>query len=121
MQLSFPNYVEPFDSYFAHALSKTGFKLLQGFNSGSLNGYGPATFTIDPRDETRSTSESGFLAQALQSSHIRLYIKSLVNKVLFDSRNNAVGVSLTTNGATYMISARKEVIVSAGVVCKQQP
>ena len=121
LQLSFPNYRQPFDRHMEKAFSKSGFGEIDGFNSGNLYGYGPATFTVDPKDQTRSTSKTSFIQQALDRTNMKIYINTLVNKVLFDGQKKATGVSVQTNGVTYTLSARKEVVVSAGVVSRLAP
>ena len=98
------------------AFSKSGFKSINGFNSGKLSGYGPATFTVDPKDQTRSTSRSSFLRQAIENTTLKIYINTLVQKILFDGQKKATGIRVETNDAVYTLSARKEIILSAGVV-----
>ena len=119
LQLSFPNYREPFDAPMEKGFAKSGFKSINGFNSGKLNGYGPGTYTINPKDQTRSTSAWGFLRQAIDTNtmppNLKIYIKTMAKKINFDATKKATGVTVNTNGAEYILSARKEVILSAGV------
>ena len=119
LQLSFPNYREPFDDPMQKGFANSGFKSIDGFNSGKLNGYGPGTYTINPQDQTRSTSAWGFLRQAIATNtmppNLKIYIKTLAKKINFDANKKATGVTVETNGAQYLLSARKEVILSAGV------
>jgi choline dehydrogenase len=118
LEASFPNFSPPFDQYMATAFDKTGFKLIDGLNSGHLDGYAPSTFALSAEYQTRSSSEASFLQQALETTPLRLYLHTLGKKVLFDEKK-ATGVLVETNGAEYVISAAKEVIVSSGVVSIQ--
>lgn len=92
-----------------------------GLNGGNLLGAAYATLTIDPRNAHRSSSESSFLQAALQNGTAPfVYKSSLAQKILFNG-TTATGVQVQTAGpygipaVNYTLTARKEVIVSAGV------
>lgn len=86
-----------------------------GFNMGRLIGSGLMTFTIDPSNAHRSSSESSFLQQAMENTTLKVYTQTLAEKITFTGENVASGVVVSTNGGRqYILSARKEVIVSAG-------
>ena len=94
--------------------------VLHGLNAGVLDGSAYSTLTIDPRNGYRSSSESSFLQAALQNGTAPIiYKNSLVRRILFDN-NTATGVLVATAGTygtkplNFTLSARKEVIVSAG-------
>jgi hypothetical protein len=91
-------------------------KDLPGFNSGILNEYAQATSSIIPTEQIQSITSSSFLQAALVTSTLRLYLRTLAHKILFDSSKKAAGDLVETNGAQYILSANKEVIVSAGAV-----
>ena len=119
LQLSFPNYRQPFDAPMEKGFAAAGFKSIDGFNSGRLNGFGPGTYTINPKDQTRSTAAWGFLQQAVDTNNmnpnLKIYIKTMAKKINFDANKKATGVTVETNGAQYTLSANKEVILSGGV------
>lgn len=73
--------------------------------------------TIDPKHATRSTSKSSYIDTLAASSPSGpvIYLRSQASKILFDGRNKATGVAATTDGENYVLSAKKEVILSAGV------
>ena len=73
-----------------------------------------ATFTIDPINAERSSSESSFLRAALKGTALQVYKQTLAQQILFNSNKIAIGVSVSTGGLNYTLSAKKEVIVSAG-------
>ena len=120
LQVSFGNYVQPFSTWAQRALEAVGQKEIDGFNSGNLIGSAFATFTIDPINAHRSSSETSFLQSALRNTTLQVYQYTLAQKILFDAENIAKGVAVTTQGSNgtqkinYTLSARKEVIVSAG-------
>ena len=115
--MSYPNYRQPFDPYMEKALAKSGLHEIEGLNSGVLDGYAAGTYTIDPRAEVRSSSEESFLQDAMDTTPLKVYTNSLVHKVLFNNEKAATGVLVETDEGLYTLSARKEVVVSSGVVC----
>jgi choline dehydrogenase-like flavoprotein len=119
LEASFPNFRPAFDQFMATAFDKTGFKMINGLNSGHLDGYAPTTLALSAEYQTRSSSEASFLQRALDNTPLRLYLRTLAKKILFDDEKKATGVLVETNGADYVISAAKEVIVSSGVVSTQ--
>ncbi|KAL9601515.1 MAG: hypothetical protein Q9219_002467 [cf. Caloplaca sp. 3 TL-2023] len=122
LHVSFSNYADAFGSWAQKAFTGVGMRLQDGMNSGVLNGSSFSTLSIDPRNGYRSSSESSFLQAALQNgTSPMIYKNSLATRILFNNENAATGVSVTTAGPygippiNYTLSARKEVIVSAGV------
>ncbi|OAL44938.1 GMC oxidoreductase-like protein [Pyrenochaeta sp. DS3sAY3a] len=118
LQVSWGNWVDPAQSWFARALQSIGQTLSPaGFSSGKVNGGAWVPSTIDPKDATRSTSKSSYLQAALKKdgSRLTVYLRSQASKILFDDAKRASGVIVSTNGTQFVLSARKEVILSAGV------
>ncbi len=115
--MSYPNYRQPFDPYMEKAFAKSGLHEIDGLNSGVLDGFAAGTYTIDPRAEVRSSSEESFLQDAMDTTPLKVYTNSLVHKVLFNNEKAATGVLVETDEGLYTLSARKEVVVSSGVVC----
>ncbi|KAI4212768.1 MAG: hypothetical protein LQ349_009326, partial [Xanthoria aureola] len=121
LHTSFSNYADGFGSWAQKGFAGVGMELQDGLNSGILHGTSFSTLTIDPRNGYRSSSESSFLQAALQNGTApMIYKNSLATRILLDSNNTATGVTVTTAGPygipalNYTLSARKEVIVSAG-------
>lgn len=118
VQVSWANWVDPAQSWLARALQAIGQTLSpSGLSSGKVNGGAWVPTTIDPKDATRSSSKTSYLEAALKQGDVRLaiYLRSQAGKILFDDKKKAIGVSVTTNGTQYVLTARKEVILSAGV------
>ena len=123
LQVSFSNAVDAFGTWARRALIALGMKQIDGLNSGELLGSAAATFTIDPRNAHRSSSESSFLRDSISSgSGLVVYKNALAQKILFGSSKVAKGVKVSTAGTfgtaaiNYTLNARKEVIVSAGAL-----
>ena len=122
LAVSTGNSVDPFGTWAQKGFEAVGMKAINGLNSGSLMGSAYGTWTIDPRNAYRSSSEASFLQAALQNgTSPTVYKNSFAQRILFNSNNTAAGVLVTTAGpygisaVNYTLSARKEVIVSGGV------
>ncbi|KAF2814507.1 alcohol oxidase [Mytilinidion resinicola] len=114
LEASFPNFRAAFDQFMVKAFNETGFKPIDGLNSGHLDGFAPSTLAVSAEFQTRSSSEASFLQEALDTTALKLYLRTLAKKIVFDGKK-AKGVLVETNGAEYTISAKEEVIVSSGV------
>ena len=121
LQVSYPNFASPSASWIALGLSAIGIKELPGgLQDGKLLGWTWIADTIAPDKQTRSTSESSMLREALQlNSNLVVYQNTLAKRVLFDDSKKATGVMVETSGfgsgsVTYAINATQEVIVSSG-------
>jgi choline dehydrogenase len=118
LQVSYSNYQQPYGPSLAKGLLALGIQSILGFNSGFLNGFASSTITVDPRDATRSSSETSFLRTAIAGSDLQVFQHTMAKYVTFDEAKKASGVLVETNGVLYTLSARKEVIVSAGTVSR---
>ena len=119
LHVSFGNYNDPFATWVQPALEAVGQSAINGFQSGSLIGSAYYPSTINPANAQRSSSESSFLQSVIQSTSLRVYNNTLAQRLIF--RNNiAEGVAVCAQGTSdtesyeYVLSARREVIVSAG-------
>lgn len=93
-----------------------GIKEQNGLNSGLLNGYAATTVCVDPNSATRSSSEASFLQTAIKKTGLKVYQHTMAKKIMFNSAKEARSVLVDTNGVTYVLSARKEIVVSSGAV-----
>ncbi|KAL8636328.1 MAG: hypothetical protein Q9228_006266, partial [Teloschistes exilis] len=116
LHVSYSSYIQPFTPFIRSALLKLGLKSIEGFNGGNLLGFALYSFTIDPATETRSSSETSFLRAAVaEREHLVVYNHTNAERILFDRARRATGVFVNTAGKEYTLTARKEVIVAAGV------
>lgn len=120
LQVSHPNFAQIFSTYVNAAMQEVGIPSQQDFSSGSLLGRQWAPLTISYPEEERSSSESSYLRAALMSgrTNLKVYTHTLAKRVLFDANKTATGVELESksyqNGNTFILQARKEVVLSAG-------
>jgi len=111
LQVSYPNYAQPFSTYIGPAFNDIGIPIVQDFNSGSLLGSQWCTTTIDPKTAFRSSSQTSFLNEAQARPNLKVFQLTLAKKILFNNAKRAIGVKIDS-GAT--LFAKKEVILSAG-------
>lgn len=71
--------------------------------------------TIDPRRQTRSSSETSYLRMVESSKALRIYNHTTAQRVLFNG-TTASAVTVRSDNLTYTLAAKREVIVSAGAV-----
>ncbi|KAK8199573.1 choline dehydrogenase [Phyllosticta capitalensis] len=110
VHVSYSNFVQSFATWLIKGFNAVGIQTITDFNSGNLLGTQYAAATIRPSDATRSASDV-FIQAALTNPNLKVYINTLVKKIIFDKNKKATGVKIAS-GQT--ITARKEVIISAG-------
>lgn len=121
LQVSYSTYAMAFSSWMKRGLEAVGIHETNGFNSGFLNGSQYCASTIRPSDQTRSSSESAFLCSSTKHlGLLKIYKGTMAKSILFDSQKRATGVEVKTSALKYTLSARKEVIVSAGALQSPQ-
>lgn len=115
LHISYPNYANPLGTYYPAAFEELGLPALpRGVNTGSLIGYAYSTVTEDPNNETRDSSQTSFLTLAAKTTKLTVYGKTMAEKIIFDSNKSARAVEVTANNVTFTLSAKKEIILSAG-------
>lgn len=115
MQVSWANWATPIGSWGQIALASAGIPPINGFNSGKLLGSTWVTQSLNPVNQHRSSSQTSYLDEAINTTSIVVYTRTQASKILFDANNTATGVSVQTAGLPYTLHARREVILSAGV------
>lgn len=114
LSVTFSNYAQAFASWVQKGLTEIGVKPIKGFTSGTLFGSSYVLETINAKNQERESSETAFLQPALKRRNLIVFQHSLAKKILFDENRSATGVSVDTAGKKYVLSAKKEVILSAG-------
>lgn len=123
VHVSFSNSVDPFGTWARLAFIKAGMPQIDGLSSGELLGSAYAALTVNPTNAERSSSQSSFLQSAINSQlqGLTIYKNTLATQILFASNGSiATGVSALTAGSfgtgsvNFTLSAKKEVILSAG-------
>ncbi|CAF9937390.1 MAG: hypothetical protein ALECFALPRED_007237 [Alectoria fallacina] len=114
LSVTFSNYAQAIASYVQKGLQELGIHPINGLTSGELLGSSYVMDTIQPKNQQRESSETGFLRPALGRTNLKVYPMTLAKKILFDSKKAAIGVGVDTENEDYVLSANKEVVVSAG-------
>jgi choline dehydrogenase len=115
LDVSYANFASPFSSYIKGALNEIGLGDAPDFNSGSLMGAQYCSSTIQPSIQKRESSQTAFLTSSVISrSNLKVFTLTTAQKILFDSTKKATGVRVKSSGLTFDLTARKEVILSAG-------
>jgi choline dehydrogenase len=111
------HYAQAFATWVTRGLSEIGLDIIPGFLNGSLLGQSYSTFTIDANSSLRDSSETAFLRKSLNDPEYTVYTSAMAKKILFnnDATPKATGVLVDTQGFEYILSAKKEVILTAGV------
>jgi choline dehydrogenase len=115
LSVTWSHYAQAFGTWATEAFKQIGLPVIDGFLSGKLIGQSYVTFTLNAEKMTRESSETAFLRSTLGNPDYTLHPRALAKKILFDENKKAKGVLVDTEGLQYTLSARKEVIVSAGV------
>jgi choline dehydrogenase len=118
LHVTHSNWATPWATWAQKGFREIGIPDIDDFSSGQLVGSQYCPLTIRPEDQTRATSESTFLQEAMQSDrrNLKIYTHSMAKQVLFDAKKTATGVVVETGGFNYTLSANKEIILSAGAV-----
>ena len=115
LSVTFSNWAQVASSWVETGFEAIGISPINGFTSGKLLGSSYVLETINASTQTRDSSETSFLRSALGSYNLTVYQSTLAKRILFDENKKAVGVQVDSQGLPYVLSARKEVISSAGV------
>ncbi|KAH8896368.1 choline dehydrogenase [Thozetella sp. PMI_491] len=111
LHLSYSNNLRPFSTYLGAAFSEIGIPNAIDFSSGELNGSQFCLLTLDPNTATRCSSQAAFLEACQARPNLKVFRKTLAQKIIFDADKRAIGVDIDSG---LFLRARKEVILSAG-------
>jgi choline dehydrogenase len=113
VEVTYPRYAMPFSTWASGGFQAIGINETVDFNGGQLMGHQFCAMTIRASDQTRSSSETGFLRGSLGYTTLSVYQTTLAKRILFDAQKRATGVEVERQGR-FTLTASKEVIVSAG-------
>lgn len=114
LSVTFSHYAQAFGTWATKGFQQIGIPEIPGFLSGKLIGQSVSTFTINATTMHRDSSATSFLAHGLKNPALKVHPLTQAKRILFDDNKKATGVRVSTAGVSYVISARKEVILSAG-------
>lgn len=104
-----------FSSWALLALDQLGFPRIRGFTSGNILGQSYQLLTLNVTNMERDSSETSFLQKlGLSNPNLIVYPSTLATKVLFDANKKATGVTIDFGGELFLLSVKKEVVLSAG-------
>ena len=107
-QVSFPNWANAISSWFALSLIQLGLRSTIGFTNGTLFGWSYVANTLDPKSETRSSSETSFLRESLtKTTNLALYQSILAKQVMFDGQNQSAFLSTVKVLDTQLLLIRR--------------
>lgn len=110
MQLGQPN---PMNDVFAQAAGNLQFRLCPDFGVPEPEGVG--TYQVTQQNGRRHSSSAAFLGPARRRANLNIVTSAEVLSVEFEG-TNATGVTLRRGNKTETITARREVILSAGAI-----
>jgi choline dehydrogenase len=113
VSLAYTNFVLPLTTWLMNAVNAMGMKPIPGWIDGDLIGSSWMVWTTNPKTQVRESSETAYLRPALQRPNLFVYTSTMATKILFDGKR-AVGVLCNTHGKGFKVTARKEVVLSAG-------
>ncbi|GAB6027527.1 hypothetical protein CHUAL_001775 [Chamberlinius hualienensis] len=94
-----------------------GYKIID-VNGKSQVGFMPFAFTM--REGARCSTFIAYLQPAQDRKHLKILTQAQVIKIILDDNKRAVGVTFLRNGREYNVTAKKEVILSAGAIQSPQ-
>lgn len=83
------------------------------YNGPQQEGFCTQQMTI--RDGRRSSAASAYLRPALSRGNLSIRVEALITRLLIEN-GRAVGVEYRCRGETFVVRARREVILAAGVI-----
>ncbi|TLD12235.1 uncharacterized protein PgNI_02705 [Pyricularia grisea] len=118
LSLTFLHYVQAFGTWVVKGLGELGFSAIPGFQSGHLMRDGStmgqtySIYNINVTTMLRKSSETSFIRLAMEHENFIAYPSIMAKRVLFDKDKKATGLM----GVQYILSARKEIILSADFI-----
>jgi choline dehydrogenase len=117
LKVSYASWVNPVSTWLKSGFEALGMPSIPSFYGGSLVGWSWLAVTLDPETQVRSSAQAMLLEAFNDSPNLYIYKSTLARKILFNG-TTATGVLVDSGGITYNITAKREVILSAGVVSR---
>ncbi|KAL1857284.1 hypothetical protein Plec18167_004762 [Paecilomyces lecythidis] len=119
IQVGYSSWVNPISSWLGLGFEELGLKPISSFLGGSLFGWSWMSLTLDPRTQTRSSSMEFLKKSLMETTNLYIYKSTLAKSIVFEN-GTARSVTVESGGRSYNLTARKEVILSAGVMRSPQ-
>lgn len=105
--------ISPLTRAWLQACQEVGLPFNPDFNSGDQAGTG--LYQITARGRRRSSAATAYLHPASKRPNLNVVTRAKVVRVITE-KNRATGVEVVRNGKSEIITARQEVILSAGAI-----
>ena len=107
------NMQNPLYRAFIEAGQQAGYDFTADYNGRQQEGFGPMHMTV--KNGVRWSTANAYLRPAMKRDNLTVMTHALVHKVLLDGKR-AVGVRVEHKGSEQNITAKQEVILSAGSI-----
>jgi len=111
--VSDPTVRHPLSEAFIAAAREAGFPAREDFNRERQEGVGYFQMTV--RNGVRSSTANAYLKPARRRPNLQVYTRAQATRIRF-AGSRAVGIDLVSHGHHLSLTARREVILSAGAV-----
>ena len=112
LAVTYPAYAQSWGTWLSVAWQAIGIKKVNAFINGNLLGHSFHMNTVNHTTGFRSSSEAAYLRPVVGRRNLALFNNTMAQRIVFNGNKEAIGVQVGTN---CIISARKEVLLSAGV------
>lgn len=121
LQVSYPDQSgNEWPKIWKDTLADLGFSVSGDLFTGTANGLIVNPESIDPATKKRSHAQSAYLTPALERGNVTVVTEAIVDKIIFNRSNpadvRAETVQYTKNDEPKTVTARKEIILAAGVI-----
>lgn len=117
VQVSRSGVKHPFARAFVEAGLQAGYPYNGDTNGGRREGFGPTDITVGRG--RRSSASSAYLRPARKRGNLTVMTRVLAQRILLQG-GRATGVEIDTGKSVEVLSARREVVVSAGAINSPQ-
>ena len=107
------NMQNPLYRAFIEAGAQAGYMKTEDYNGRQQEGFGPMHMTV--KNGVRWSTANAYLKPALQRPNLKVITGALSQRILLDG-HRASGVEFLRGGSKQVVSARREVILSAGPI-----
>lgn len=112
-----PRSWNPIATAIMDAAAQAGHRRNDDFAGERQDGFG--RYDLNQRNGTRLSSARAFLHPALRRENLTVLDETMVRRILFD-RGRASGIEVEKGGARRVLTARREIILSAGATNSPQ-
>ncbi|RYP44791.1 hypothetical protein DL768_008782 [Monosporascus sp. mg162] len=113
--ITYPAYAQSWSTWVAKGLAAVGIAPTTALLDGTLSGSTWKLFTVDHTTGHRASSDTAFLRPVLGRSNLVVFTDTLAERILFGANKVATGVEVTMANTMFTLTAKREVILAAGV------